>query len=130
MQAAVHTRYGSPEVVRIVEVGKPTIGATDVLVEVHATTPANSFPNTVARGLMSPVNNLMKKGFAAPARAVRPIHRRGMNLDEHLPVPDRRFLHFNDPNHVRRAVSGLDRSLHTGTVRPLVSCAGVSFSMW
>ncbi len=38
MQAAVHTRYGSPEVVRIVEVGKPTIGATDVLVEVHATT--------------------------------------------------------------------------------------------
>ena len=38
MQAAVHTRYGPPEVVRIVEVDKPTIGAADVLVQVHATT--------------------------------------------------------------------------------------------
>ena len=38
MQAAVQTRYGSPEVVRVVEVDKPAIGATDVLVQVHATT--------------------------------------------------------------------------------------------
>jgi NADPH:quinone reductase-like Zn-dependent oxidoreductase len=38
MQAAVQTRYGSPDVVRIVEVDEPTIGATDVLVQVHATT--------------------------------------------------------------------------------------------
>ncbi len=38
MQAAVQTRYGSPDVVRVVEVDKPPIGATDVLVQVHATT--------------------------------------------------------------------------------------------
>ena len=38
MQAAVHIRYGSPEVVRIVEVDKPMIGPDEVLVEVHATT--------------------------------------------------------------------------------------------
>ncbi len=38
MQAAVQTRYGSPEVVRMGEVDKPTIRATDVLVQVHATT--------------------------------------------------------------------------------------------
>ena len=38
MQAAVHIRYGSPEVVRIVEVDKPMIRPDEVLVEVHATT--------------------------------------------------------------------------------------------
>ncbi len=38
MQAAVHTRYGPPGVVRILEVDKPAISATDVLVQVHATT--------------------------------------------------------------------------------------------
>jgi NADPH:quinone reductase-like Zn-dependent oxidoreductase len=38
MQAAVHTEYGSPEVVQVIEVARPTIGATDVLVQVHATT--------------------------------------------------------------------------------------------
>lgn len=38
MQAAVQTRYGPPEVVRIAEVERPTIGDTEVLVRVHATT--------------------------------------------------------------------------------------------
>jgi len=38
MQAAVHTEYGSPDVVKVMEVDRPTIGATDVLVRVHATT--------------------------------------------------------------------------------------------
>jgi hypothetical protein len=37
-----------------------------------STTPANSFPRTVARGLISPVKNLMKKGLAArQAQSVR-----------------------------------------------------------
>ena len=38
MKAAVHTRYGPPDVVRIAEVDKPTVGDHDVLVKVHATT--------------------------------------------------------------------------------------------
>ena len=38
MQAAVQTRYGPPDVVRIAEVKRPTIGDNEVLVQVHATT--------------------------------------------------------------------------------------------
>lgn len=38
MKAAVHTRYGLPEVVRISEVERPTTKNTEVLVKVHATT--------------------------------------------------------------------------------------------
>jgi NADPH:quinone reductase-like Zn-dependent oxidoreductase len=38
MKAAVRTRYGPPEVVRIVEVDKPAIRDDGVLVKVHATT--------------------------------------------------------------------------------------------
>jgi NADPH:quinone reductase-like Zn-dependent oxidoreductase len=38
MKAAVHTRYGPPDVVRIAEVDEPTAGDKDVLVRVHATT--------------------------------------------------------------------------------------------
>jgi NADPH:quinone reductase-like Zn-dependent oxidoreductase len=38
MQAAVRTRYGPPDVVRISEVDTPAIGADGVLVKVHATT--------------------------------------------------------------------------------------------
>jgi NADPH:quinone reductase-like Zn-dependent oxidoreductase len=38
MRAAVHTRYGPPEVVRITEVEKPAVKDGQVLVRVHATT--------------------------------------------------------------------------------------------
>ena len=38
MRAAVHTRYGPPEVVEISEVAKPAAGEHELLVKVHATT--------------------------------------------------------------------------------------------
>jgi hypothetical protein len=38
MKAAVHTRYGPPEVVRISDVARPTLENDEVLVNVHATT--------------------------------------------------------------------------------------------
>ena len=38
MKAAVHTRYGPPDVVRIADVPRPTIDDGDILVRVHATT--------------------------------------------------------------------------------------------
>ena len=38
MKAAVHSRYGPPDVVRIVDVERPTAAANEVLVKVHAAT--------------------------------------------------------------------------------------------
>ena len=38
MRAAVHSRYGPPDVMRIADVDKPTAGEHDVLVKVRATT--------------------------------------------------------------------------------------------
>lgn len=38
MKAAVRTRYGPPDVVSVVDVDKPSVGADDILVAVHATT--------------------------------------------------------------------------------------------
>ena len=49
--------------------------------------PANSLPRTVARGLVKPGEQSHEEGLGGPARAVGPIHRRGVNLDEYLVVP-------------------------------------------
>jgi NADPH:quinone reductase-like Zn-dependent oxidoreductase len=38
MRAAVHTRYGPPEVVQVTEIAKPTIKADELLIKIHATT--------------------------------------------------------------------------------------------
>lgn len=38
MKAAVYSRYGTPDVVRVAEVPKPTVKTDEVLVKVHATT--------------------------------------------------------------------------------------------
>jgi NADPH:quinone reductase-like Zn-dependent oxidoreductase len=38
MKAAVHTKYGPPDVVSVTEVDTPSVGDNDILVQVHATT--------------------------------------------------------------------------------------------
>src|SRR4029453_7959442 len=38
MKAAISTRYGPPDVVRIADVDSPAVGDHDVLVKIHATT--------------------------------------------------------------------------------------------
>ena len=38
MRAVVHTEYGGPDVLRVLDVERPVPAADEVLVEVHATT--------------------------------------------------------------------------------------------
>src|SRR5215207_3782065 len=56
------------------------------------------------------------EGLGRPQGAVCPVHRRGMDLDQHLVVLGRRLLDLGDPNHVRRTVAGVDGCLHGWTV--------------
>ncbi|MGZ6544585.1 MAG: NAD(P)-dependent alcohol dehydrogenase [Actinomycetota bacterium] len=79
MKAAVHTRYGPPDVVRIVEVDTPTVGDHDVLVEVHATTvnrtdcafrSATPFVNRLFSGLLKPKTTILGCEFAGVVEAV------------------------------------------------------------
>ena len=62
MQAAVHERYGPPEVVSIREVPKPEPGAGEVLIRVHATTVTSA--DWRARSLDMP------RGFGVMGRLV------------------------------------------------------------
>ena len=73
MQAAVQTRYGPPDVVRIDEVDKPTIGDAEVLVQVHATTvnrtdcacrAARPFFMRLFTGLLKPRATILGNEFA------------------------------------------------------------------
>jgi NADPH:quinone reductase-like Zn-dependent oxidoreductase len=79
MQAAVQTRYGPPDVVRIDEVEKPTIGDTEVLVQVHATTvnrtdcasrAAKPFFMRLFTGLLRPRATVLGSEFAGVVEAV------------------------------------------------------------
>ena len=79
MQAAVQTRYGPPDVVRIDEVEKPTIGDTEVLVQVHATTvnrtdcasrAAKPFFMRLFTGLIRPRATVLGSEFAGVVEAV------------------------------------------------------------
>jgi NADPH:quinone reductase-like Zn-dependent oxidoreductase len=79
MRAAVHTRYGPPEVVRICDVERPTVGANEVLVKVHATTvnrtdcgfrAAKPFITRFLTGLVRPRVTVLGTEFAGVVDAV------------------------------------------------------------
>ena len=79
MRAAVQTRYGTPEVVRICEVDKPTPRDNEVLVNVHATTvnrtdcatrAAKPFFMRLATGLIRPRATVLGTEFAGVVEAV------------------------------------------------------------
>ena len=79
MRAAVQTRYGPPEVVRISEVEKPTAKENEVLVKVHATTvnrtdcacrAARPFFMRFFTGLTKPRATILGNEFAGEVEAV------------------------------------------------------------
>jgi len=79
MKAAVHTRYGPPDVVRISEVDKPTANDNEVLVKVHATTvnrtdsglrAAKPFINRFFTGPIRPRVTVLGNEFAGDVEAV------------------------------------------------------------
>jgi NADPH:quinone reductase-like Zn-dependent oxidoreductase len=78
MKAAVHTRYGPPDVVRILEVDKPAAKDNEVLVKVHATTvnrtdsglrAAKPFVNRFFTGLRRPRVTVLGNEFAGQVEA-------------------------------------------------------------
>lgn len=79
MRAAVHARYGPPEVVRVQEVDRPAVGDRDVLVRVYATTvnrtdcayrAARPFFMRLLTGLIRPRRTIMGTEFAGVVEAV------------------------------------------------------------
>ena len=79
MKAAVHTRYGRPDVVRISEVEKPTPKDNEVLVKVHTTTvnrtdcacrAAKPFFMRFFTGVIRPRATILGNEFAGVVEAV------------------------------------------------------------
>ena len=79
MRAAVRTRYGPPEVVRISDVPAPVVGSTDLRVAVHATTVNRTDCGTLAAkpffiraftGLVHPRASILGNEFAGVVEAV------------------------------------------------------------
>ena len=81
MKAAVYTRYGPPEVVRVVDVPTPVPGDDEVLVRIRATTvnrtdcgfrrPSPWFIRPVS-GMVRPRNTILGNEFAGEVEAVGP----------------------------------------------------------
>ncbi|MDA0352836.1 MAG: NAD(P)-dependent alcohol dehydrogenase [Chloroflexi bacterium] len=81
MKAAVHTRYGPPEVVQVTEVDRPIQKATELLVRVRATTvnrtdcgfrAASPFITRFFTGLRRPRRTILGNEFAGEVEAVGP----------------------------------------------------------
>jgi NADPH:quinone reductase-like Zn-dependent oxidoreductase len=79
MKAAVHTRYGPPEVVQISEVTKPVAKDNELLVKVHATTvnrtdcgfrSGKPFFSRFFTGLVKPRGTVLGNEFAGEVEAV------------------------------------------------------------
>lgn len=79
MRAAIHTAYGPPDVVRLAEVDKPSVGDKDVLVKVHATTvnrtdcayrAARPFFMRTFTGLTRPRRTVLGTEFAGTVEAI------------------------------------------------------------
>jgi len=79
MRAAVHTRYGPPEVVRVTEVDRPAVKANELLVKVHATTvnrtdcgfrAAKPFIVRPFSGLVRPKVTVLGNEFAGEVEAI------------------------------------------------------------
>ena len=79
MKAAVHTRYGPPDVVRVTEVDRPAPGDHEVLVRVHATTvnrtdaatrAAKPFFMRAFTGLLRPQAAILGSEFAGEIEAL------------------------------------------------------------
>jgi NADPH:quinone reductase-like Zn-dependent oxidoreductase len=79
MKAAVHTRYGPPEVVRVVDVPTPSAKDNEVLVKVHATTVnrtdcgfrgAKPFFIRAFTGLVRPRVTILGNEFAGQVEAI------------------------------------------------------------
>lgn len=73
MKAAVHTRYGAPEIVQLVEIPKPTPKANEVLIKVYASTvnrtdagfrSAEYFISRFWTGLLRPKQQILGCEFA------------------------------------------------------------------
>lgn len=81
MKAAVHTRYGPPDVVRVGEVPEPVPGENDLLVRVHATTvnrtdcayrAARPFFVRTGTGLTRPRRTVLGTEYAGVVEAAGP----------------------------------------------------------
>jgi NADPH:quinone reductase-like Zn-dependent oxidoreductase len=81
MKAAVHTRYGSPDVVQIADVDKPAVKDHEVLVKVHVTTvnrtdcgfrSGKPFIVRAFSGLLKPKATVLGCEFAGVVEAIGP----------------------------------------------------------
>src|SRR5438045_8499716 len=78
MKAAVITRYGSPDVIKILDAPKPAPGAGEVLIRVHATTVSRTDcgelrPRVIGRlvfGLRRPRRTILGMEVAGALEAV------------------------------------------------------------